>query len=79
MAYYNPHITALYNLNNQGFFIAQFAIRLNPLNLPPQKKTAPKRGSHQLLSRQLEAFGRFFGGLDLRLPCGGEKFRGGGK
>ena len=63
MAYYNPHITALYNLNNQGFFIAQFAIRLNPLNLPPQKKTPPKRGSHQLLSRQLEAFGRFFGGL----------------
>ena len=81
MAYYNPHITALYipiQPKQPGFF-SLLTCHQTQLNPPLKKKTAPKRGSHQLLSRQLEAFGRFFGGAFEASSMWCEVFSGGGK
>ena len=62
MAYFNPHITGyynpLYNLNNQGFFIAQMILLSKLGNLgcsgsQIDKQKAPILGEIQIIAQKI--------------------------
>ena len=82
MAYYNPHITALYipiQPKQPGFFFIAH-LPSDSTQPPPSKKKLPQNGDRTSCflgsSRPSDVF---LGGRSKRLPCGVRFFRGVGR